>query len=426
MNILDLFCGCGGFSIGFTQAGFNVKYAIDNNSKVKETFEYNHPDTEFILSDIELLDPEDYKNVDIIIGSPPCQDFSKANNNPDPDRGMKLIFEYLKWIKIIEPKFWIMENVPSVVKYLKWRIIDFKIPRIKILNSVNYGVPQKRKRCFAGNYIIPTPTHSKNSDINLVGNKLEKWRTVWDAIGDIMFLEPHPVIKEKINTDKMMEKHPAQKLDKPSITLNSTRGQHRNEFYIELSNFYNYKSSQRSMEYQLKNSKYNVAKNKKLEFSKPSKTIICNEKDQGHIIELPNHKCFDNLINSKYEHANREVNINSPVPVIHTKYRSSDKIEITSSLMTHLRGKINKDTHSPFYTSNNPARVIASNPHSILTEQKKRYRRLTVRECARLQSFPDDFIFFGSLSAQYKMVGNAVPVLMALHLAKAIKDRLKN
>lgn len=68
--ILDLFCGAGGFSTGFLQAGFNVKYAIDNNPKVRETFEYNHPNTEFILSSVQDQDPHDFKDkIKGLIGS---------------------------------------------------------------------------------------------------------------------------------------------------------------------------------------------------------------------------------------------------------------------------------------------------------------------------------------------------------------------
>jgi len=79
MKVLDLFSGCGGFSSGFLNAGLKVKYAIDNEKNVKETYEYNHPKTEFILSDIYDQDPNNFKKIDIIIGSAPCQNFSSAN-----------------------------------------------------------------------------------------------------------------------------------------------------------------------------------------------------------------------------------------------------------------------------------------------------------------------------------------------------------
>jgi len=83
LMVLDLFCGAGGFSHGFQRAGSKIKYGIDSNKHVQETFEKNHPDAEFILSDITELDPKDFSDVDIVIGSPPCPEFSRAKANPD-------------------------------------------------------------------------------------------------------------------------------------------------------------------------------------------------------------------------------------------------------------------------------------------------------------------------------------------------------
>lgn len=301
-RVIDLFCGCGGFSLGFLQAGFHVKYAIDNWKGCKETFEFNHPKTEFILSDIQKLNPENFRDVDIVIGSPPCQEFSKANNHPDIKKGMILIKEYLKWIDVIKPKYWIMENVPGIQKYLEKS--DFKI---NILNCANYGVPQKRIRCFSGNYFVPNPTHSKKPTQDLFGNRLGKWITVREALKN----------KDDNNlelgfipySDKWLKKHPPIEEEKVSITITSK-----------------------------------------------------NDKNYFRYWDSPN---YQNGFKS-----------------ISTKMKSNNKV---------------KDNEI--------------------------YRRLSVRECAILQSFPENFIFFGSLSNQYTMVGNAVPPLMAYHLAKEIKKR---
>jgi len=129
--------------------------------------------------------------------------FQQRQRYKDPDKGMELVLEYLRWISVIKPKYWIMENVSSVEKYLKWRIVDFKIPVIKVLNSANFGVPQVRKRMFAGNYKIPKQTHSKLGGIDLFGEKIAKWKTVIDAIGDIMFLEPNQRFDSLLITDQI-------------------------------------------------------------------------------------------------------------------------------------------------------------------------------------------------------------------------------
>lgn len=365
MKVLDLFCGCGGFSSGFEQAGFKVKYGIDNSKLVRETFEYNHPNTEFILSDVRDMIPEDFKNIEIIIGSPPCQEFSVTNNNPNINKGMELIKEFLRWIEIINPKFWIMENVPQTTNYLKKRIKDFNFHRILVLNSANYRVPQKRKRCFAGKYRIPIPTHSKIGQINLLGEELKQWRTVLDAIGNIMDIKPNQS--------------------------------------LELGWFENSKKWRRRY--------------KPLDLNKPTHTIR-TKMSEHHYIEIPNHECFNNMKEINYESTNREIKLNKPSTVITSKDRCKKKLPILSDQRSPTTSKGN----SPFYSLDRSARTITSFPHSIMKDKKKVYRRLTVRECARLQSFPDDFIFFGSLSSQYKMVGNAVPPLMAYNLAKAIRS----
>ena len=382
MNVLDLFCGCGGFSLGFEKAGHNIKYAIDNWKGCQETFEHNHPNTEFILDDIYHLNYEDFRNVDIVIGSPPCQQFSYANNNPDPEKGMELVNEYLEWIKMIKPKYWIMENVQGIMKFLKTHIIDYKFPIIKLLNCADYGVPQKRKRCFSGDYEIPFPTHNSITQKTITGEKLEKWRTVLDAIGDIMFIEPNQPSKQVTTKDdfSMIPNH------------NSFKSQINPRLVGKVQSY------------------------KTLDNNEPS-SVIDVSKGMSPLI---NHNCFDNMKEINYESANREVRLDVPAAVITSKDRCKKKLHILSDQRSPEKAKGN----SPFYTSDSPSRTQTTFPQSIMESKKKVYRRLTVRECARLQSFPDNFIFFGSLSSQYKMVGNAVPPLMAYHLGKELKKTI--
>lgn len=367
MEGLDLFCGCGGFSYGFECAGIKVKYAIDNWKGCKETFEYNHPNTEFILSDIKDLNPKDYKNIDVIFGSPPCQNFSKANSKSNPDEGMELVLEFIKWVKILNPKYWIMENVPGLKKYLEWRIIDFNIPRILILNAADYGVPQTRKRVFAGKYNVPKSTYNKSGGIDLFGNKVNKWITVLEAIGDLLLIEPNQENLEPRKyelKESFFSKHGLMLLNKPSRQVTT-----KDDFAL-INNHKNYNCSQKSMEKQ-KNSNYGTAKKKFLDTTISSNTIICNEKDQGPILEIMN--AFS----------------------------------------------MNNKSHKPNNQLNEPNQCLTNISPQIIINKKK-YRRLTVRECARLQSFSDNFVFFGSLSSQYKQVGNAVPPLLAYHLGRVL------
>jgi len=235
MDVLDFCCGAGVYSTGFASSGHKIRYGIDAWDGCQSTFEHNHPDAKFVLSDVRNLDPRDFSDVDIVIGSPPCQHFSIAKYNRDPCKGMELVLEFLRWIDEIRPKWWIMENVEGIEMWLR-RHCASRVPKIATLNAVNYGTPQKRTRCFAGNFVVPEPTHSrvKQRSINEFfdngsPNTMDEWLTVRDAIGDIMFLDADNDIPNHDNIEwlpmsaqkniKYMKLHKALVLDKPSRTI---------------------------------------------------------------------------------------------------------------------------------------------------------------------------------------------------------------
>lgn len=140
LDVIVLFSGCGGFSEGFKQAGFNIIYANDNWDKALESHALNHPQAEHVLADIRTLD--NFPEADIVIGSPPCQKFSRAGKQ-DYALGMELIREFERIVKIVKPKYWIWENVPAVAQYYK---------NSSILDAYDFGLPQHRKRCFVSNF----------------------------------------------------------------------------------------------------------------------------------------------------------------------------------------------------------------------------------------------------------------------------------
>lgn len=231
LNVLDFCCGCGGFSKGFADAGFKIKYAIDNWKLCRETYEYNFPDTEFILSDVTELNPEDFSKVDGLIGSPPCKNISKASSNFDLKKAMRLVSIFLNWVYVIRPSFWIMENVETIMKYLKIYKNLPKIPIIKILNCADFGVPQIRKRCFSGNYITPKPIHNNNQLTNLLGTPFKKWVIIEDAIKDLLTINTEHRYKLSLSSPAMIKKHPFQRLDKIAYTIKTKV---RNEYYLEI------------------------------------------------------------------------------------------------------------------------------------------------------------------------------------------------
>jgi len=219
MRCISLFSGAGGLDLGISKAGFDIKLSIESDIKAAETLKRNLKDTIVLTKDIKDVSGEEILNltklkkgdIDLVIGGPPCQSFSSAGKmrSLNDDRG-NMIFEYLRIIKELKPKVFLFENVkqfsyiqidkskpkPSpkerktdenlVINMLKK---EFKklgyILNDAILNSADYGVPQKRERTIilgtlGDNKIdIPKKTHSDKND------NLPSWNTLGNAIKTI-------------------------------------------------------------------------------------------------------------------------------------------------------------------------------------------------------------------------------------------------
>lgn len=181
MRVLDLFCGCGGAAEGYHQAGLEVAVAIDNDPLALESHEANHPDARHIEGDLEngsFLDEFTPGEFDVVHGSPPCPDFSPANNARDPARGMKLIRVFERIVEYLKPTWFIMENVRPVLKHL-----NGFYPVKRIINAADYGVPQTRHRAFCGWFPDPLPTHDRlGPRWTLDGRRLERWIGAGEAL----------------------------------------------------------------------------------------------------------------------------------------------------------------------------------------------------------------------------------------------------
>ncbi len=162
----DMFCGAGGFSEGFRQAGFRISWAIDNWAPAANTFAHNHRSARVIQEDISQLRLQRLEGVDVLIGSPPCTEFSLANRGGGGDRaaGMAYVRRFLQAVQTLKPKYWIMENVPNLNTEIE-RLLDrgsvklpggvVEVPRCEVLLASEYGVPQARKRLFCGSFPSP-------------------------------------------------------------------------------------------------------------------------------------------------------------------------------------------------------------------------------------------------------------------------------
>jgi DNA (cytosine-5)-methyltransferase 1 len=195
MKVIDFFCGSGGFSEGFRQAGFDVIWAVDKWLPAVQTHRENHPESKTIMDDVirisTLSDFEFEKLVpdsEIIIGSPPCIAFSNSNKSGKSDKtmGIKLFEAYLriifrkKYKKKSILKYWILENVPNLKNHIKGEYSgkelgirsDYSLKihnsNTGIYNAKYYSVPSNRKRFFCGDFPTPIKTiDNENEFINL-------------------------------------------------------------------------------------------------------------------------------------------------------------------------------------------------------------------------------------------------------------------
>lgn len=342
LNCIDLFCGCGGLSLGFEKAGFNVLLGIDAWQDAITTFNYNHKNSKGICADLSTLNPEEIekelngKTVDLIIGGPPCQGFSVAGKRIVDDERNKLYKNFVRFVEYYKPKAFMMENVPNILSIgdgiVKDSIVkDFSDLGYKvvyrILTASDYGVPQNRRRAvFVG-----------------LQNGME-------------FKYPHSTVKNRITSKEAIS-------DLPDKTI--TDG---DKYPLEPQS--EYQKTMRENAKGLYNHRITL-------HTEQTKRIISLVPDGGNYKDLP--------------------------------------LELQNTRKVHIAWT-RLDSTKPSFT------IDCGHNHHFHYE----YNRVpTVRESARIQSFPDDFVFLGKQGSQLRQVGNAVPPLMAEEIAKQMKKLLE-
>jgi DNA (cytosine-5)-methyltransferase 1 len=234
---VDLFSGAGGLSCGFEQAGVQVLASVEYDPVHAAVHKFNFPLTETMCADVSNLSAEDLlegvrkgakkhglrrtpKRIDVIFGGPPCQGFSTMGKRLVEDDRNKLVFHFFRLVTEIRPRYFVMENVPGMTQGGHSGILDqlrdefrqagYETAEPRVLNSATFGVPQDRRRLFLLGWDVgeksltyPEPTVSpvpkrpdavRNAFLNIHG---PIGPSVWDAIGDLPNLDDYEVLLER-------------------------------------------------------------------------------------------------------------------------------------------------------------------------------------------------------------------------------------
>jgi DNA (cytosine-5)-methyltransferase 1 len=346
-TVVDLFCGCGGMSLGFSAAGFETVLGLDNDAAALSTFQHNHRDASVINENIERVSAESIaeitgtRTIDVIVGGPPCQGLSLSGPRQFQDPRNELFLSFVRITEQLEPSAFVLENVPGLLGLFKGKIKDAILDEfssvgytvsLAMLTAADYGVPQLRKRVFfvglrnqAEPFLFPQPTNSETN--TLLGNG--KWVTCDEALSDLPPLET--------GSGQDVQQYP--------------------------------KLPQNDYQRLMRAGSAGIFNHEATMHTEKVKKIISLVPEGGNYKALP-----EKYRNSRNFHvAWTRYDSRKPAPTVDTGHRH------------HFHYKFN--------------------------------RVPTVRECARLQSFPDRFIFSGNKSQQYSQVGNAVPPLLAQALA---------
>lgn len=344
---VDLFSGAGGMSVGASWSGISTIYAVEIDEYAALTYKNNHPDTNVINKDVRSIDPMSFAALDrsdgiVVYGGPPCQGFSTSNQkNRDAVNPNNWLFkEYLRLVETIKPDWVVFENVKGMLETESGFFLESILNGIGelgyevshfILNSADYGVPQRRNRLF------------------VVG-----------SLHGISVDPPQPTVKEFVTVKAALSDLPLLK-NGDNRDISAYRVQAKTA-YAKL----------------MRNS-------------------------------LPH--CWNNIVTNNASHIVKRY---SHIP------QGGNWQDIPKRLMKNYTDV--SRCHTGIYRrlkEDEPSIVIGNFRKNMLIHPWQD-RGLSVREAARLQSFPDWYRFYGSIGFQQQQVGNAVPPL----LAKALFDQI--
>jgi DNA (cytosine-5)-methyltransferase 1 len=464
-RVLDLFAGCGGLSLGFKAAGFDITAAIEFDPDAARTHGinfHNGREEHCKARDIITTHPEDLvrelglgiitEAIDVIVGGPPCQAFARVGRpklreidaHPQAfkhDPRAQLYLEYLRYVEAFKPLAVLVENVPDVLNHGGQNIAEEisevlenkgYICRYTLLNAAFYGVPQMRQRMFliayrhevADQITFPEPTNwielppgyegsravalqflRKDNILGCVHNYIEPPEanpeltlaiTAEQAIGDL----PPIYARELLKSGEL--KRGARRFDKAIPYDKSIRC---SRYAQSMGTWPNFDALDNLMDHVIRYLPRDYALFARLnpgdqypEAWQHAHNMLAERISQLHSEGI-------NIIEGTSEYERLKDQIVPPYDAnkFPNKWRKMEADKPARTLMAHL----GKDGYSHIHYDSTQARTIS------------------VREAARLQSFPDGFVFSGTMNPAFRQIGNSVPPLMARALATTIIQQLQ-
>ena len=441
-RVLDLFSGCGGISLGFHSAGFKISSFIEIDKHAAETHCKNFFDNDsekYTPTDITKISPKDFakqqklgpisSSIDVVVGGPPCQAYSlvgraklrNLKNNKhahNQDKRGSLYIHFIEYIKAFNPLVILMENVPEIFRYNNTCLpqeISNELSkygytvRYTLMNSVFYGVPQLRERMFLLAYAkelnttpsFPKPTHVYNlpqgyinirNSIHKISSKIDNYVppvekktgktsaiSAGEALEDLPEIKPKDIVRGTKHFDKL-KKYNNKTLSEYATTMRTWKGFENDKGVKDHVTRYlprDFQIFSRMKENDLYPDALKIARNL-------FKKKVANE----------------NLRRGTKKYLELEKQTVPPYDEkkFRDKWRKIAKNHPVRTLTAHL----GKDSYSHIHYGQS--------------------RTISVREAARLQSFPDGFIFCGSMGAAFRQIGNSVPPLLAKKIAEKVKE----
>jgi DNA (cytosine-5)-methyltransferase 1 len=463
-RVLDLFAGCGGLSLGFQRAGFNIAAAVEFDPHAAlshgRNFHANDP-AHSVPRDITTTSPADLvrdlnlgdvaEAFDVLVGGPPCQAFARVGRSklreidahPEAfkhDPRAQLYVDYLRYVEAFAPLSVVVENVPDALNHGGQNIAEEiaealkergYVARYTLLNAAFYGVPQMRERMFliayhrelAGTVSFPEPTHwvdlppgyegSRSVALKLLGADrfseahsytpapqplpiLPPAVTAEDAIGDLPAIDARKLLKSG------ELRRGARRFDKPL----PYGGEPYTAYARQMRRWPGFAAPEALMDHVIRYLPRDYPLFARMDAGDqyPEAYQHALEMFEQHLDLLARQGVKPRPGSKQYEDIKASIVPPYDAGKFPNKWRKMWRDKPARTLLAHL----GKDSYSHIHYDSRQARTIS------------------VREAARLQSFPDGFAFAGSMNAAFRQIGNAVPPLLAFALAQKVMAALQS